>query len=212
MRKSSNFTPDIHLVKPAEQSCQQCDAFLDCICADIDPVAAEQIKPLSTQAGPFLTGDYLVHRGDAFRSYYLVQCGVLRAESMNFAGRSKVKWFYFPGDLIGMEAMSEETWPADIVANSTALLCEISAADLRQAAQHYPEIQQTLFKRFGDRILHKEYALASDYSEAATVRVLEYLLKLHDRLSGTEFVADSRINLPMTKVALASYLGMTPKR
>ncbi len=210
MTISKRTNPEIRLVKVDKEDCDECTAYIDCICAEVrDPGAAKKIKPLSSQIGPYLEGDYLVRRGDKFKSYYLVKKGVIRSEIVSYSGRNKVKWFYFPGDLIGMEAMSEGVWPADLVITKTTLLCELSAEDLEMAAQTFPEIQSRLFKRFGQRILNHEYALASDFSEASITRVVEYLLQLYDRLTDTEWVTGSRLQLPMTKTILASYLGMS---
>lgn len=211
MKRHSPVTSNIHLVRPHDKSCDQCDAYHQCICAGVDPDVAAKIKPLTAQQGPLMAGDFLVRQNDRFKAFYLIQSGVLRSETASINGRRKVKWFYFPGDLIGMEAVSNEKWPADIAVIKTACVCEISAHKFTQAAQRYPQIQHQLFSRFGERILNQEYSLATDFSEAATARVLEYLLQLHKRLQGTEFVSDSRIILPMTKTELASYLGMSPE-
>ena len=210
MKNSKRTKPEIRLVRADKENCDECAAYLDCICAEVkDSGAKNKIKPLTSQLGPYLEGDYLVRRGDKFKSYYLVKNGVIRSETVSYSGRNKVKWFYFPGDLIGMEAMAEGSWPADLVITRTTWLCELSVADLEMAAQTYPEIQTRLFKRFGQRILNHEYALASDFSEASIIRVIEYLLQLYDRLADTEWVNGHRLTLPMTKTILASYLGMS---
>ncbi len=209
MNKSFHPLRDIRLVESSTKDCQQCSAYIECICTDINPEVTEQIKPLSSQVGPLLEGDFLARRGEPFKTYYLVQSGVIRSETVTHTGRHKVKWFYFPGDLIGMEAMSAGTWPADLVVGRTTLLCSMSVADMNQTALQFPQFQQQLFKCFGERILNQEYALAADFSESSKARVLEYLVHLFERLRNTEFVVGSRIDLPMTKTSLASYLGMT---
>lgn len=205
------MTPDIHLVKSHEKNCFQCDAYVKCLCTGLDPEVTAKLKPLSVQAGPFLENDVLVRRGDRFNAFYIVQSGVLRSETVSISGRRKVKWFYFPGDLVGMEAMSVGRWPADLAVVKTTRVCKISARALTGIAQHYPQVQQQLFSLFGERILNQEYSLATDFSEAAKARVLEYVLKLYERLLDTEYVSGSIIDLPMTKTELASYLGMTPE-
>lgn len=159
--------------------------------------------------GPFLEGDYLVRRGDRLKSFYLVKNGIIRSETVSYNGRSKVKWFYFPGDLIGMEAMSSDIWPTDLIVTRASMLCEISVSDMEATAQKYPEIQNRLFKRFSDRILNQEHSLATDFSEASMTRVIEYLLYLYKRLEHTEFVEGPWLYFPMTKTILASYLGMS---
>jgi len=164
---------------------------------------------MSVQRGPLLAGDFLVRQNDRFEAFYLIQSGVLRSETASYKGRRRVKWFYFPGDLIGMEAISSKQWPADISVIHKTCICEIPADKFTRAAQHYPQIQQQLFSRFGERILNQEYSLSTDFSEAATARLLEYLLQLHKRLQGTGFVSGSQLALPMTKSELASYLGMS---
>ncbi len=211
MKECMPVTLDIHLVKSQEKSCLECDGYMKCLCAGVDPEVSAKLKPLSVQAGPFLENDLLVRRGDRFSAFYIVQSGVLRSETVSISGRRKVKWFYFPGDLVGMEAMSSGQWPADLAAVKTTRVCKISAQALTEVAQHCPQIQQQLFSLFGERILNQEYSLATDFSEAAKARVLEYVLKLYERLQDTEFVSGSIIDLPMTKTELASYLGMTPE-
>ena len=211
MKPRTVKSPDIHLVKSRDKSCHQCEAYMDCLCATVGAEASARLKPLSVQDGPFLENDLLVRRGDKFGVFYIVQSGVLRCETVSISGRRKVKWFYFPGDLVGMEAMSSGQWPADLAVVKTTMVCKIPSAELSKAAQQFPQIQQQLFSLFGQRILNQEYSLATDYSEAAKARVLEYVLRLYERLQGSEFVSGSVIELPMTKTELSSYLGMTPE-
>jgi CRP/FNR family transcriptional regulator len=99
-------TDNNHLVKPHEKFCDQCDAFHQCICANIDPQVVDKIKPMFVKRGPFLAGDFLLRQNENFSSFYLIQSGVLRSEIVSYNGRRKIKWFYFPGDLIGMEAVA----------------------------------------------------------------------------------------------------------
>lgn len=65
------MTPDIHLVKSQEKKCPQCDGYIKCLCAGLEPEVEAELKQLSVQVGLFLENDLLIRRGDKFNAFIL---------------------------------------------------------------------------------------------------------------------------------------------
>lgn len=203
--------PDIRLVQPEHLDCDKCNVEEHCLGVGLDSAIAASLSQVSKTLGPFLEGDVFTYRGDTLSSLYIVQYGALRSETNTYAGARRVKCFYFPGDLVGMEAMATKTWPCDIVAIQPTWMCQIPCSELSKIAQNYPQLSESMFARFSQRILEQEFSITKDPCEKSATRLLEYLLNLHRRLKGTEYVDGSMIKLPMIKSDLASYLDITPE-
>lgn len=200
----------MHLVK-AKQSCKNCDIEPMCIAAGIDDDYTEKLNGIVKLSGPFDPGELIYRRGDRFKSLYVIQNGVAKAQTDSMEGRQQVMGFYFPGDLIGIESIATKVQPCDVVAMERTWLCEVPFAELEGLSLRFPGLQHELFMRMGKRIHHDEYNRIVNRSEPAEKRISGFLSETYQKLEGTKYVCGNNLQLPMTKADLASHLGIQPE-
>lgn len=199
-----------HLVK-SKQTCGHCDIQQLCISAGIDENNTEKLNEIVKSSGPYDLGDVIYRRGDTFKSLYVIQCGIAKSETSSVEGRKQVTGFYFPGDLIGMESISTNIHPCDVIAIEKTWVCEIPFHKLEALSSNYPTLQHELFMRMGQKIYHDEYNCLVNRNESAEKRMLCFLTDLYKKLQCSAYVTDNCLSLPMAKVDLASYLGLQPE-
>ena len=210
MKKSPSNNKCIHLVQ-SKQACGHCDIEHLCISVGIGKKYAHKLNEIVKQSETYERGQIIYNRGDRFTSLYVLQKGVAKSETSNSNGRQQVTGFYFPGDLIGIDSLTTNKHPSDLVAIEKTQLCEIPFTDLEKLCTAFPKLQHELFMRMGQRIYHDEYHTLLGRAETAEKRILGFLVELFEKLEGSKYISDCFIYLPMTKYEISSYLGLQPE-
>ena len=205
-----NTQAAMHLVK-SKQTCENCDIESLCISAGIDEKYTNKLNEIVKLTGPFDAGELIYRRGDSFKSLYVIQNGVAKSQTDSVDGRQQVTGFYFPGDLIGIESISNNVQPCDVIAMERTWLCEVPFTKLEDLCSRFPGLQHELFMRMGKRIHYDEYNRIVNRSEPAEKRISGFLSETFQKLSGTKYVSGNCLQLPMTKADIASHLGIQPE-
>ena len=146
-------------------------------------------------------GKTLVEAGTPARAIYTVRAGCLKAFTVDADGTERVRGFYLPGDVIGLDALGAERHPATVVAVTPSQVCRIPAA----AVQRLMGESAVLARRLLDRTsaeLAQALTLAGDYT--ADQRIAAFLLSMRERLGAR----DGALKLPMTRRDIANYLRL----
>jgi CRP/FNR family transcriptional regulator len=165
------------------------------------PETASTWKSIVTQHPALLPNcKPLVAAGDAPKGLFTVRAGCVKSYTLDAHGNERVRGFYFPGDLIGLEAIGQAQAPAGFAAVVPSQVC---AAAMRDVQTHV-----TTSIGFSNRLLDQArrelsmaLSLAGEYS--ADQRVAAFLLHLNDRI-GSEGV----VRVPMTRREMGSYLRL----
>jgi len=112
-----------------------------------------------------------------------------------------VRGFYLPGDVIGLDALGADSFPATIVAVTPSQVCKISAASVRRLMGESPFLARRLLDRTSAELAHA-LTMAGDYT--AEQRLAAFLLSMRQRLGSQ--TAD--VKLPMTRRDIANYLRL----
>ena len=201
---------NIRLVQ-AKQDCEHCEIEHLCISVGINDKNAHQLNQIVKQGDSFETGQVIYKRGDKFKSLYVIQKGIAKSETSNIDGRQQVTGFYFPGDLIGIDSISKDELPCDLIAIEKTWLCEIPFNKLEKLCSADPGLQHELFMRMGQKIYHDEYCYLAVRNEAAEKRILGFITELFYKLEESKYISGNCLQLPMTKVDISSYLGIQPE-
>lgn len=146
-------------------------------------------------------GKTLVEAGTPAAAIYTVRAGCLKSFTVDADGTERVRGFYLPGDIIGLDALGGETFPATIVAVTPSQVCKISAAMVRKLMVESPFLARRLLDRTSAELAHA-LTMAGDYT--AEQRLAAFLLSMRQRLGAQS--ADVR--LPMTRRDIANYLRL----
>ncbi|MCU7846015.1 MAG: helix-turn-helix domain-containing protein [Candidatus Thiodiazotropha sp. (ex Monitilora ramsayi)] len=154
----------------------------------------------------------MVYRaGMAFNSIYFIQKGSVKTEVCTVSGVLEVTAFYLLGELLGVDGIGCESYPADAIALEETWLCELPFNEIKMMCSACDEFHQALIQRLGRTINTDVYQWALARNLKAKQKVAWFIYDLFKRIRSRQ-VSDLRtIPLPMRKTDIANYLGLAPE-
>jgi len=187
--------------------CSTCAFSSACLSQGYDKGTLADLHVLVEHVGPFAEGEHLFREGDAFTAIAAVRAGTVKTYVVDRAGNEQVLGFHLPGELIGLNAISNARYPCNAVALDTVMLCRFSFPQLALLATRMPGLQEQLFRLLSQDI-GKAALLAGDYS--ADERMAAFLVWLSRRYAARGFAA-TRFHLTMGRADMANYLRLAPE-
>jgi CRP/FNR family transcriptional regulator len=183
-------------------ACRECTLRELCLPLGLDGADLLQLEQLVRRRRPLKKGEYLFRHGDSLKSLFAVRRGTVKTTGLMEDGRVQVTGFYLAGELLGIDAISNDRHPCSAEAVEPTEICEIPYHDLETVAQHVPGLQHQLFRIMSREILRDEQMLMMLGRMTAEERLAACLLSL--RLGAV----DGEIRLPMSRQDLGDYLGL----
>ena len=187
--------------------CSTCAFSSACLSEGLDKSQLRDLHVLVEHIGPFAPGDHLFREGDPFTAIAAVRAGTVKTYIIDAHGREQVQGFFLPGEVIGLNAIHTERYPANAVALDTVALCRFSFPRMALLATRLPGLQQHLFRLLSQDI-GKAALLAGDFS--ADERMAAFLVALSRRYAERGFSGRS-FNLTMARTDIANYLRLAPE-
>ena len=151
---------------------------------------------------------HLYREGDDFQSVYAVRSGTLKAYKTTDDGREQVTGFYFPGEILGMDGISNNTHASSAKALETAATCEIPFTSLEKLSSHMPSLQRHFFQLMSREITEDQLLITLLSKNSADERVAALMLSISTRYARRKLSA-TQFRLPMSRVDIGNYLGLT---
>jgi CRP/FNR family transcriptional regulator, anaerobic regulatory protein len=188
-------------------ACQECSLRDLCLPLGLDESELRALEGTVKSRRKLKKGDYLYRTGDRFRSLYALRAGSTKTCETSADGNVQITAFHLPGELLGMDAISSESHPCDVVALESTEICELPFDKLETLAREIPGLQHQLFRIMSREIMQDEALLLMLGRMKAEERLATFLLsfsKRHQKLgqSATE------LRLPMSRQDLGDYLGL----
>ena len=133
-----------------------------------------------------------------------MRAGTVKTYVNDSEGREQVQGFFLPGEVIGLNAISQDRYPCNAVALDSVMLCRFSFPGIAALATRMPGVQQQLFKLLSQDI-GKAALLAGNYT--ADERMAAFLVSLSRRYAARGF-SPRRFRLTMTRTDIANYLRL----
>lgn len=178
--------------------------------------AADTILPGSTQtlAGIFAgqtierleSGEALFWQGDTAHDLFEIVSGALRTVRVLSDGRRVITGFLFPGDLVGVSP--KDRYPATVEAITPARVRRLARRHFEDVVERRPGLRPQVIERLCDEMTAAQEQVVLLARKSAEERVASFLLALARR-GGEEPYAGCRLFLPMTRLDVADYLGLT---
>lgn len=215
MTKLASLRPRTHPLAEHVQSddgdpfnfCTTCAFSSVCIDAGYDKSRLADLHVLVEHIGPFAAGEHLFREGDEFSAIAAVRAGTVKTYVVDEAGNEQVLGFFLAGELIGLNAISQQHYPCNAVALDTVMLCRFSFSKISLLALRMPELQLQLFKLLSLDI-GKAALLAGDY--CADARMAAFLVSLSRRFAQRGFSGQC-FHLTMARTDIANYLRLAPE-
>jgi CRP/FNR family transcriptional regulator len=152
-------------------------------------------------------GDLLYRVGDPFRALFAIRTGSTKTCEIAADGSVQITGFHLPGELLGVDAISTERHPCDVIALETTELCELPFDRLESLARDIPGLQHQLFRLMSREILEEEAQLLMLGRMKAEERLAAFLISFSKRYQQLGASAVD-LRLPMSRQDLGDYLGL----
>jgi len=189
-------------------TCGNCRLNSICLPLALESDDIAQLDQIIQRSKPLQKNEHLYREGDGFRSVYAVRSGTLKAYKTTDDGREQVTGFYFPGEILGMDGISNNQHASSARALETAAICEIPFTSLEKLSAMMPSLQRHFFQLMSREITEDQQLITLLSKNSADERVASLMVSISSRnarrkLSATQF------RLPMSRVDIGNYLGLT---
>ena len=185
--------------------CEDCKVRLFSVCGALEASELDELDRIS-QPKTFAARTILFEQGALAGSVFNVTEGIVRLYKSLPDGRRQIVGFALPGDFLGLALMDRYSVAAEAVNEVRA--CRF----VRSAFRDYVDRRPHLLRRLHEFAGH-ELSLAQDQMlllgrRSAEEKVAAFLLNLQRRY-GRIGMASVNVPLPMSRLDIADYLGLT---
>ncbi len=203
--RTSSRNIDLTQVRAA---CSTCSLHELCLPAGLDSNEMERIDQLVKVRRRIKRGDYLYRTGASLESLFAVRSGFLKSCVICEDGREQVTAFHMMGEVVGLDAISQEKHACDTIALEDSELCEIPFARLEELTRDIASLQRHFHRIMSREIVRDHNVMLLLGSMRAEERLATFLIGLSQRFASRGYSAQE-FHLRMTREEIGSYLGLT---
>ena len=189
-------------------NCQSCIFSHLCLPISLNKEELASLDNIVERKRPLHKSDKLISAGDKFESLYAVRSGTFKSYISDANGVEQVTGFHFPGDIIGFDALDDETHHSYTQALETAMVCELNYDMLDQVATKHPSLRQQIMRFMSSEIRHDHKFMMLLSKGSAEEKLLYFISFLSERFEERGYSA-KQFNLSMTRNEIGNYLGLT---
>jgi CRP/FNR family transcriptional regulator, anaerobic regulatory protein len=193
-----------HILKTSCSTCNMRD-----LCMPVDLTAAEMahLETLARGKRKFQRGEYLFRSSAHLQSLYAIRSGFFKTQILHEDGREQVTGFQMAGEIMGMDAISNDVHTCDAVALEDSEVCELPFDQLEELSRSLPTLQRHLHRVLSREIVRDQGIMMLLGSMRAEERLAAFLLNLSQRYEARGYPANA-FHLRMTRQEIGSYLGL----
>ena len=183
-------------------NCLHCPTRRSCLACDLDSPAVDSWGRLVQDIVNLPAGKALFGTGAPAQAVYSVRAGCIKTFSLDAEGQERVRGFHLAGDIVGLDALTQERYPMHAVAVAPTQVCVLPRSQMRHFAEQTPALNNRLVENLSHS-LRSALSLAGDHT--AEQRVAAFLLQRQGRLAP---LAGRPMRLPMGRRDIANYLRL----
>jgi CRP/FNR family transcriptional regulator len=191
-----------------QTNCGNCRLNAICLPLALESEDVEQLDSIIQRSKPIQKNQHLYREEDAFKSVFAVRSGTLKAYKITDDGREQVTGFYFPGEILGMDGIANNTHSSSAKALETSAICEIPFESLEKLSALMPNLQHHFFKLMSREISEDQQLITLLSKNSADERIASLILSISTRNARRKLSATA-FRLPMSRVDIGNYLGLT---
>ncbi|HDP88747.1 MAG TPA: fumarate/nitrate reduction transcriptional regulator Fnr [Thioalkalivibrio sp.] len=204
---SDNASKNIVSISGLKQACKHCSLHDLCLPMGVDDSDLDALESLLKPRRPVQRNEHLYRAGDRLTSIYAVRSGSVKTYSLTNDGREQITGFHLPGELIGLDAINDNTHPCSARALETSSVCEMPFDQLEHLAMRIPGLQHQLFRIMSRELKSDEQFMTLLGKKNADERLASFLVGLSNRFKERGYSA-TEFNLSMSRNDIANYLGL----
>ena len=198
----------LHNIREIRTSCCNCSLSELCLPRGMSEEDMNALDQIVKRQQPYQPGQHVFRAGDQSRALFAVRSGALKSYCRMEDGDEQVLGFTLPGELVGLDGMSDNTYASNSVVLETASICELPYDRSRRNVPFALHgLNHQLMRLASKEITADQRMQLLLGKRTAEEKLAAFLLSLSTRykprgLSATNF------NLPMSRQDIGNYLGM----
>ena len=189
-------------------NCNNCQLGNICLPLALESDDIDKLDDIIQRGKPLQKDEHLYRSSDSFTSVYAVRSGVLKAYQVTDDGREQVTGFYFPGEVLGLDGISQNIYTCSAKALETAAVCEIPFERLEELSSKIPDLQRHFFQLMSREITEDQQLITMLSKNSAEERIAALIISISTRNSRRKLSA-THFHLPMSRIDIGNYLGLT---
>lgn len=187
--------------------CQSCSLYDLCLPMGLETGDLDRLDNVIKRRQSVDKNNFLFRMGEPLKSVYAIRSGSFKTYLTNPDGTEQIVGFSLPGELLGMDAISEDSHTCTAKALETSNVCEIPFERLESLARDIPNLQHQLFRLMSKEIQQDQNLMLLLAQMPAETRLASFLLGMSERLNKRGYAANE-FNLSMSRGDIANLLGM----
>ena len=188
--------------------CQNCSISELCLPFSLNDQELNTLDNIIERKRPIHKGDKIFHDGQELACLYAIRSGTFKTFTVNEQGEEQITGFHLTGDLLGFDAIADNSHPSFAQALETAMVCEIPYNNLDALSNSMPKLKKQVLRLMSNEIRTDQEMLTLLNRKNAEQRVATFISSLSSRyqargLSAVEF------RLTMTRSDIGNYIGLT---
>lgn len=189
-------------------SCENCNLAELCLPRGLGQKDLEKLERALRRARPLQKGEYLFRAGDAIGSLHAVRSGSVKLYTTDADGEEQIIGFYFPGEILGLDALETDKHTCTAIAMETSSLCSFPFNSLSELCTQVPALQEQMFRLMSRELSYENQLLLTIGKKSAEERIATFLLSLSSRFKRLGYSANE-FKLAMSRQEIGNYLGLT---
>lgn len=189
-------------------TCSECNLQELCLPRGLTKEDLEQLEALVKRAHPLQSGEFLFRAGDPLHNIYAIRSGSVKLFLVDKNGVEQILGFYFPGEILGLDAIDTKKHVCTAVALETSSYCAFPFTSLADICSRISELQNQMFRLMSRELTYENELLLTIGKKNAEERLATFLLTLSDRFYRLGY-SSKEFKLAMSRQEIANYLGLT---
>jgi len=190
-----------------KSSCETCSISQLCLPNTLSRDEVVRLNTIVNRGTPIQKGKFLNQAGDPFKQLNAVSSGSFKSYTLSEDGIINITGFFFPGELIGLDAISTGKHTSFVKALETSAVCALPFDKLEDLSGDIRSLRKQLLRIMSKEIMDDQELLLLLSRKNAAERMAAFLLSLSLRFKQRGFSATS-FNLTMTRSDIGNYLGL----
>jgi CRP/FNR family transcriptional regulator len=197
-------------LSPIKVTCPDCRLNRICLPHGLDPKEIEQLDGIVKRNKPLQRGDLFYAQGDAMRSLFVILSGSAKSYITASDGTEQIVGFYFPGELMGLDALEHHRHNSTAMALEKTVLCELPFTRFEDLCAKIPHLNHEMFSLYSKELTHEQEMLLLMGQRDVDQRLAVFLLNLSARFKARGY-SSSDFFLSMSRYDIANFLGIAPE-
>lgn len=189
-------------------TCSNCNLQELCLPRGLNAKNMEKLDHVIKGSRPIHKGQHVFRADDSFQAFYAVRSGSIKVYNLNEAGEEQIIGFYFPGEILGFDAVENHKHSCSAVSLETTTVCSIPYEKINDICVQIPELQDQIFRLMSRELSKENKLLLTINKRSAEERLATFIVSLSTRFQNLGYSA-KEYNLPMSRQDIGNYLGLT---